>query len=274
MFETDHAWPDRVAALAATLGEDTPPVGILPQLWHWLLFHDHALAASLGVDGHRAFGGLVTAPAGLPRRMWAGGRLRFHADITLGQTISCESCVSVAYNRQGRSGPLRFVTITRKITAADGAQLLDEEQDLVYRALASVAAPASLPVEPMAGALSDTIVPDTVMLFRFSALTFNAHRIHYDADFCRDVEHYPGIVVHAPLQAILLARHLQRVAPPHCPRRFTYRGVTPAFAEAPLTLQAWPDADAAMLWHLRSLGPAGEVCMTAEAELSPAGSTT
>jgi 3-methylfumaryl-CoA hydratase len=265
-LQTDHVRPDLAAALAATLGLAAPGAAQLPPLWHWLLFLDRPPAASLGADGHRAEGGLVTPPPGLPRRMWAGGRLYLHRPLTFGQQVRCESAVIARRDRAGSAGRLHFVTLGLRILS--DMLLLEEERDLVYRSPATASVHrCTAPAAPApAAALRHTVTPDAVMLFRFSALTFNAHRIHYDADYCREVEFYPGVVVHGPLQAILLASLLAQAAPAHRLRRFSYRSVAPAYAGEPLTLEAWPDPVRPDVWQLRSLDPNRIACMTAEAE--------
>ncbi len=238
----------------------------LPPLWHWLLFLDPVPTRALGTDGHRAQGGLVPRDPNLPARMWAGGRLRFLHHLAIGQNVSRESSVASVVERQGRSGVLRFVSLMHRIRH-QASVLIEEEQDLVFRAPAVAGArPAETAPPAPAGAVLDSMTPDALMLFRFSALTFNAHRIHYDLAYATQVEHYPGLVVHGPLQAILLAGHLNRTVPNMRLRRFDFRAQSPAFAGETLHLEAWPDPGHPGKWHLQTRNPTGALCMTAVAE--------
>jgi 3-methylfumaryl-CoA hydratase len=198
--------------------------------------------------------------------MWAGGRLTFFRDIGIGTTLRRESRISQTADREGRSGRLRFVTLRHSISA-DSGKVIEEEQDLVYRAphgLHHDAPPA--PAAPPWACIR-SIVPDEILLFRFSALTFNAHRVHYDLAYARDVEHYPGLLVHGPLQAILLADHLGTVSPAGAIRQFDYRSQAPAFANRKLHLEAWPDAESQSTWHLQTRDPSGAICMKAKARI-------
>jgi len=270
MFEqTDYASADVVARLAACLdmqvGENLPP------LWHWLLFLDPAPASALGPDGHRASGGPIRPDPELPARMWAGGSVQFHKIIPIGTQLRRATRVESITERQGRSGKLRFVTLQHSIFA-NTELLIEEHQNLVYRAATAPRAPALQAPAAPSGAFLHTITPDEILLFRFSALTYNAHRIHYDLPYTTTVEHYPGLVVHGPLQAILLASHLNTATQGATIRHFDYRGQSPAFAGRPLQLEAWPNAENPATWHLQTRDPSGAICMTAEAttEAEPA----
>jgi 3-methylfumaryl-CoA hydratase len=260
--QTDCASADVAARLGACLGVEAGPC--LPALWHWLFFLDAVPADALGPDGHRRDGGLVEHDPDFPARMWAGGRVVFHRPIPLGAMLRRHSRVEDVRLREGRSGKLRFVTLRHDIFA-DDALLIEERQDLVYRVPAE-ARPAAVPApEAPAGARLATVTPDAVLLFRFSALTFNAHRIHYDLPYATGVEHYPGLVVQGPLQAILLAGHLQAALGGAAISRFEYRGLSPAYAGEPLQLEAWPDAERGRHWHLQTRAPSGAICMRADA---------
>lgn len=233
----------------------------LPPLWHWLHFLDAAPAADLGADGHRRRGGHIPLDPALPARMWAGGRLRLARVPVEGAPIRRQTRVLNIRDREGRSGKLRFVTLQHSVWDKAGL-LVEEEQDLVFRAPATARqVPAPAPPAPD-GAVLRTITPDPVLLFRFSALTFNAHRIHYDLEFARSAEHYPGLVVHGPLQIVLLTALLALAAPGATLRRLDFRGHAPAFAGHELTLLAWPVPGH---WHLQTRDPSGAVCMVAEA---------
>jgi 3-methylfumaryl-CoA hydratase len=270
MFEqTDCASADVAARLSACLdmqtGENLPP------LWHWLLFLDPAPASALGPDGHRASGGPVPLDPDLPARMWAGGNVQFHKPIPIGTILRRATRVADITERQGRSGKLRFVTLQHTIFSNDDL-LIEERQNLVYRAAIAPRPQAAPAHAAPPGAFLRSITPDEIMLFRFSALTFNAHRIHYDLPYATTVEHYPGLVVHGPLQAILLAGHLANAMPEGAViHHFDYRGLAPAFGGRPLNLEAWPaeawpNADHPATWHLQTRDPAGAICMSAQAK--------
>jgi len=261
----DVASPERLALMAACLDVATPDH--LPPLWHWMLFADAAPGGALGGDGHRAQGGIVRLDPDLPRRMCAGGRVRFVAPVAAGEALTRETQVAAIRDREGRSGRLRFVTLRHCVFA--GADLrIEEEQELVYRPAASAAAgpPQPAPAAPV-GAHRASLLPDPVLLFRFSALTFNAHRIHYDLPYATGVEKYPGLVVHGPLQAILMAAQVERASGGRI-AHFAYRGVSPAFAGRVLDLEAWPDGAGGQLWQAQTRDPDGAICITAQAELA------
>jgi 3-methylfumaryl-CoA hydratase len=254
---------DLAARLAATLGERAPGDSTLPPLGHWLLFQTWRPPDGLGPDGHPVRGGFLPAEPSLPRRMWAGGRVEFGQAIRAGDALARRSTIERIEEKRGGSGRLLFVTVRHEIAGPRGLAIA-EQQDLVYR---GAEAPASRPPEPEppppAGALVREIVPDTVLLFRYSALTGNGHRIHYDLDYARSVEFYPGLVVHGPLQATLLAWLAQGLAPDRALRRFTFRGRRPAYGGRPLRLEGWRDGETV---RLRTRDADGAACMTAEAE--------
>jgi hydroxyacyl-ACP dehydratase HTD2-like protein with hotdog domain len=257
--QQDEISPRLLRGLAATL--DLPEPTALPPLWHWMLFQDWVPGSGLGPDGHPRRGGFLPPVHDLPRRMWAGGRVTFHAPLALGDAVSRTSTILNVTEKQGGSGRLVFVTLSHRIEGPSGLAI-EEEQDIVYRGAdgAAVKAAAPAPAAP-AGAIDTTVLPDPVLLFRYSALTGNGHRIHYDMDYVRDEEGYPGLIVHGPLQATWLAGLLAGRAV----SRFAFRGRRPAFHGAMLRLQAWQDGAE---WRLRTLDPDGAVCMEAEASLS------
>ncbi|QUJ77918.1 MaoC family dehydratase N-terminal domain-containing protein [Sulfitobacter albidus] len=212
----------------------------LPALWHWLYFLETAPLSGLGRDGHPAKGGFLP-PVALPRRMWAGGRLGFMRPLVLGEEARKISTIRAVTPKNGRSGPLCFVTVRHEIAGPDGPALW-EEHDIVYRADPAPGPPAATPTDPVGADWETTrqIVPSEVMLFRYSALTFNGHRIHYDRDYATGVEGHAGLVVHGPLIATLLAdlatsRRGDRM------RAFSFRAVAPVFDTAPFTLHARGD---------------------------------
>ena len=208
---TDLLRPFPADALAATLDRDeTYPEGAaLPDLWHWLYFLPlHRLSES-GRDGHAAKGGFLP-PVPLPRRMWAGSRFRFLRPLTIGAEATKTSTIARVEPKQGRSGPLCFVTVSHDVRQ-DGQHCIAEEHDIVYREDPAPGAPAPVAQPAPEGSdFSRTIHPDPVLLFRYSALTFNGHRIHYDQPYATGVEGYPGLVVHGPLLATLLMDLLRR----------------------------------------------------------------
>ncbi len=256
---TDVVAPHLLHGLAATLGVDAPDR--VPPLWHWMLFQDWLPPDRLGPDGHPKRGGFLPPVHDLPRRMWAGGRLRITAPLHPGDTVRRTSTVLSVNEKQGGRGRLVFVTVGHMIEGSNGLAI-DEQQDIVYRGAEGAATKTAAPASPApAGALSRAVHPDTVLLFRYSALTGNGHRIHYDLDYVRNVEGYPGLVVHGPLQATWLAGLLagREVA------SFSYRGLRPAFHDNALTAEAWPDGD---IWRLRTLDAGGCACMSADATLA------
>ena len=254
---TDTVWPHLVRGLAATL-EVAPPHRVLPPLWHWMLFADWAPASQLGPDGHPKRGGFLPPVHDLPRRMWAGGRVRFHAPLHVGEVATRTSTILAVTEKAGGSGRLVFVTVRHDITGPAGPAIT-EEQDIVYRGAEGEAVKPGDPATPIAAAAAREVHPDAVLLFRYSALTGNGHRIHYDADYVRQVEGYPGLIVHGPLQATWMAMLAAELAPL---RHFAFRGRRPAFAGTPLQVEAWKTPDG---HRLRTRDASGAVCMTAEA---------
>ena len=238
-----------VRALSATLDRDDAlpqPGDVLPPLWHWLYFLPTARQSALGPDGHPTRGGFLP-PVPLPRRMWAGGRFVFHQPLRLGEPIRRVSTVMDVTMKLGRTGPLVFVLVRHEVFGPDGLALT-EEHDIVYRD-----APAADEVPPAPRAAPDTavwsrdIVPDDVLLFRYSALTFNGHRIHYDRRYVTGVEGYPGLIVHGPLIATLLLDLLRRKSGATL-ARFQFRALKPLFDIAPFSVHGVPTEDGASLW--------------------------
>ncbi|MDT3678457.1 MAG: MaoC family dehydratase N-terminal domain-containing protein [Burkholderiaceae bacterium] len=229
----------RVVQLGATLERGDvrgEPGEALPPLWHWMFFAPAAPASQLGPDGHPRRGGFLP-PVPLPRRMWAGGRLAFSHPLRVGGDIARDSRIMDVSGKQGRSGSLVFVTVAHEISDARGVAIR-EEHDIVYRDEPPAPSAASAPGAPAskepAGARTDEqfsrrIVPDPVLLFRYSAVTFNGHRIHYDRSYVTGVEGYPGLVVHGPLIATLLLELLHRERPAARVARFEFKAVRPLF---------------------------------------------
>lgn len=256
---SDTIAPHFVQGLAATLGVEPPDR--LPPLWHWMLFQDWVPPDRLGDDGHPRRGGFLPPVHHLPRRMWAGGRVRFLGPLQVGDTVRRTSTIQSVTEKKGGSGILVFVAVAHRIEGPHGPAI-EEQQDIVYR---GADGPATKPTDPAPpappGARQGDVLPDPVMLFRYSALTGNGHRIHYDLDYVRGTEGYPGLVVHGPLQATWLAGLLADRAI----ATFSFRGLRPAFHGAALRTEAWDDG---AVWRLRTLDPTGRVCMSAEATLA------
>ena len=268
----DIADPMRVAGLAALLDYATPPwgTGFLPPLGHWLLFQPKARQSALGEDGHprRTADSLLPA-ADLPRRMWAGSRIRFLAEIPLGTPLERVSTLVAATPKTGRSGRMLFATVRHEIMAAGAGPVIVDEHDIVYR---EAAVPGTMMERACAEAgppLAETraVTPDTVALFRYSALTFNGHRIHYDRAYCNDVEAYPGLVVHGPLIATLLLDLLVRNRPGRTVAAYSFRAIAPTFDGETITLGFTETGGEVTLRADNGFGPA----MTATATLSPGG---
>ncbi len=243
---TDLVCASPVAALAATLDrEDAEPLpgSDLPPLWHWLFFTPQARASEIGADGHAKRGGFLP-PVPLPRRMWAGGRLQFNHPLQVGDEVTRLSRIADVNVKRGRSGALVFVTVRHEVNNARGLAL-SEEHDIVYRDHPVPGAPQpEPPAAPAVAAFSRAIVPDPVLLFRYSALTFNGHRIHYDRPYVTAVEGYPGLIVHGPLIATLLLDLLRRERPEARVRRFVFKAMRPVFDIHPFSVCGQPEAGA------------------------------
>lgn len=235
---TDIVTPTPVAALAATLDRDDPlprSGDKLPPLWHWLYFLPLHRLSELSAEGHAKRGGFLP-PVPLLSRMWAGGRLVFHRPLSVGAKIERISTIQDVSHKTGRSGELVFVMVKHEVFDREGIALT-EEHDIVYREMPKwgtvAAAPIPAPADPE---WTRAIVPDPILLFRYSALTFNGHRIHYDRHYAIDVEGYPGLIVHGPLQATLLLDLLRRKDPAATINRFQFRAVKPVFDNTSFTL--------------------------------------
>ena len=240
-------------------GDDLRSGSPLPFLWHWAFFTPAVPTCALGHDGHPTLP--ANGPtAGLPRRMWAGGRVHAHAPIVIGDPATRRSRVERANRKAGRSGELLVVTAVHEIEQ-DDRLVLTEEQDLVY--LARSEAPTAEPTgdeRPPAptGGWADEVRVDPATLFRFSAVTFNSHRIHYDLPYAMTEEGYPALVVHGPLTALLLAESARRRG--RAGSTFSFRASAPLFATSPFTLVGIPDDDGVALQAVRN---DGAVSMTA-----------
>ncbi|NDW02277.1 MaoC family dehydratase N-terminal domain-containing protein [Salipiger sp. PrR002] len=255
--------PTIVARLYATLDREGPTDdgAEAPLLTHHCLCQPAAPTAALGPDGHPQRGGFLP-PVPLPRRMWAGGALSFKTAPRIGQTVTRRSLVEDVTMKQGRSGRLCFVTVTHHVSSG-GRDVLTERQDIVYRDVTpSRGGPAAAPPPAPTGEHQRSISTSPERLFRYSALTFNSHRIHFDFPYTTTEEGYPGLVVHGPLQAMLLAQYAADLRG-RAPQRFRFRSLSPVFGGAPLLLNAQDSGDALELW---TACPDGPVAMEARAE--------
>jgi 3-methylfumaryl-CoA hydratase len=257
---TETLQPEPACALGTLLGVPVPDLerAGLPLLWHWVYLLDRPAQADLGPDGHPVRGTLPTPPGPGRRRMWAGGRVRARGALRAGSPATKRTRVLSVAEKQGRSGHLTIVTVGHQILQ-DGRLVVDEEQDIVYReapqapaagdaaahrkgAAAEVPAVPVVPVVPVVPPGHDEREVDVsaTLLFRFSALTYNAHRIHYDRDYCRDVEGYPGLLTHGPLQAIAMAEAARASGLDGGQLNFEYRLVSPLFDYQGLIVRAVP----------------------------------
>ncbi len=241
----DLVTPAPLRALSATLDRDDPlpaPGTELPPLWHWLFFLPHHRQSEIGPDGHARRGGFLP-PVPLPRRMWAGGRLQWHAPLRVGDAIERRSRIESVTHKSGRTGDLIFVLVRHELHGPAGVALT-EEHDIVYRAAPQPGDPVPAPTPAEADApWQRDLQPDDVLLFRYSALTFNGHRIHYDRRYVTEVEGYPGLVVHGPLIATLLLDLLRRQMPQARVQRFEFTAVRPTFDIHPMRVNGRPSAD-------------------------------
>lgn len=256
------------AALAATLDRDSaaPVAGTpLPAPWHWLYFLPLTPRSSIDADGHAKRGGFLPAVP-LPRRMWAGSQLAFHRPLHVGEAITRTSTIESVTEKAGRGGALVFVKLRHVIRSGAADELaLTEFHDIVYREVEKPGSPPSSPQPaPAACAWEREWVPDEVLLFRYSALTFNGHRIHYDRRYVTEVEGYPGLVVHGPLIATLLLDLLRDHFPVARVARFEFRALRPLFDIHPFRVCGEPQADG-KTFRLWARNHEGELAMDATA---------
>jgi 3-methylfumaryl-CoA hydratase len=256
----DWITPSRVAAWHATLDHvaETPRDGdAAPLGFHWTLAPQLARESDLGTDGHPRRGGFLP-PIALPRRLWAGSRVAFQQPLRVGDRVERESVITAIDEKHGRSSALVFVTVRHRFTSQAGLAI-EEEQDLVYR---EPPAPSARSADEHAnangtdGATWQRIVhPTETLLFRYSALTFNGHRIHYDRRYAEDVEGYAGLVVHGPLIATLLLDLMQTQLPAARIARFEFKATRPTFDTSDFSVCGSPDRDGEyMLWSTDNHG--------------------
>jgi 3-methylfumaryl-CoA hydratase len=264
----DRIGPTPVAALAATLDREREPNGPgtpLPPLWHWLYFLPLHRQSEIGPDGHANRGGFLP-PVSLPRRMWAGSQFEFRAPLRVGDAVQRTSTIAEVTQKTGRSGALVFVKVRHDLRCNGQAEpALVEFHDIVYRQAKQPGDAEPPPVAATPGAeWQRTVVPDDVLLFRYSALTFNGHRIHYDRRYVTQVEGYPGLIVHGPLIATLLMDLLRRQAPAAEVASFRFKAVRPTFDLHPFQLNGQRNGNTVKLW---AQDHEGWLTMDAEATL-------
>ncbi|MBO6719997.1 MAG: MaoC family dehydratase N-terminal domain-containing protein [Rhizobiaceae bacterium] len=265
--QTDIITPALVERFEATLGEAACPSGVhAPLAIHWCLAPQARPTGELGPDGHPARGGFLP-PVPLQRRMWAGGKVKFYEPLRIATEVTRISRIANVSLKSGRSGDLVFVAVDHEIVC-DEKTAIAERQDIVYRApeptipshMGTLRARGD-PCQTPAADHSETVEATTTLLFRYSALTFNGHRIHYDVEYARQEEGYPGLVVHGPLQATLMLHMASRIDGGLPPRSFSYRGVAPLFHGTEFTMNALRTAGGVDLW---CADHAGRTTMTAQ----------
>jgi 3-methylfumaryl-CoA hydratase len=253
--------------LTATLDIERGEFGdgeALPLLFHWLYFPAICRQSNIGSDGHPTLGGFLP-PIPLPRRMWAASGVTFRRPLFVGDRVTRTTRIADISLKEGRSGALVFIRLHHEIAGGDSNIAVEETQDLVYRGEAKQGQQTGAPAPTDAGWVRE-VTPDPVLLFRYSALTFNSHRIHYDRPYATNVEGYPALVVHAPLVATLLLEHLRRNMPDALVKRFEFRALRPLFDETPFSLCGRPNAGAktVALW---SRDASGALCTDAHATI-------
>lgn len=255
--------------LSGALGHPAAPVpstktgAALPALWHWAAFPEFVPLADLATDGHPKLGRFLP-PLPYSRRMWAGGQLVFHGTFHIGETLTKRSEILAVDEKQGTTGPMVLVKVGHLIKGTDGGRI-EEKQDIVYLDIPDAfRPPRKLPV-PDAPEFDETVSVNEARLFRYSAATYNAHRIHYDLPYAREVEKYPALVVHGPMQASLLMEAGLRHAG-GTPARFRFRGVHPMFNDQDMRLIGVRGPGGAL--ELCTATPSGHQCLQARLELA------
>ena len=266
----DAIYPTPVLALAATLDHPATPVAVgtvLPPLWHWLYFLPMHRQSEIGADGHAKRGAFLP-PVPLPRRMWAGSQFEFRSPIRVGDRVARTSTIDDVSIKEGRTGKLVFVKVRHEVRCNEASEpALVEFHDIVYREAQrpdDVAPPPR--VAPTDAAWRREIVPDDVLLFRYSALTFNGHRIHYDRQYVTQVEGYPGLIVHGPLIATLLMDLLRHRLPDADVASFRFKAVRPTFDLNAFHVSGDPEGDGKTI-HLWASDHEGYLTMDATAVL-------
>ncbi|WP_213769380.1 MaoC family dehydratase N-terminal domain-containing protein [Bradyrhizobium sp. dw_78] len=254
---SDTVTAQLVKGLRATLFQEIgePRSGdAAPFTTHWCLAQPVFPMSELGPDGHPARGGFLP-PVPLPRRMWAGGELQFADALRVGDEPKRISRIADVTMKTGSTGTLCFVAVSHEVTTPRGIAIR-ERQDIVYREMSTTpqAAPAKPVAAPPAGQHREAHISDPVLLFRYSALTFNGHRIHYDRDYVTKVEGYPGLIFHGPLQASFLVELAAKLRGGQPPKKFSYRGLQPLFEGSEFSINANDNGDGMELWIANAEG--------------------
>ncbi len=257
----DYLAPAPANALRGLIGSHWPAFqdgDPLPPQWHWLYFLPAAPQSEMGPDGHPKLGGFLP-DTGLPRRMFAGARVTYETPLVLGQTAHRQSQIISIDEKDGKTGKLVFITVAHEYEQS-GKLALTEEQTIVYREAATGPAEEAPTKRAKPLPKQDTkaqVMPDNVMLFRYSALTYNAHRIHYDRDYAVNEEFYPDLVVHGPLTAILLLDLFHKENPEQTVEFYEFRGSAPFFVNRSMTLGVTHDSEHALNWQLTAFDDKG-----------------
>jgi 3-methylfumaryl-CoA hydratase len=248
---------------AALMDLQVPAPPIVPAGGHWMYFLPRDLQSNLAQDGHTYKGGFLP-PVDLPRRMWAGGRITFDRPLKSGMTVEKTSTVKAVAEKNGRTGKLVFVTVEHEVANEEG-RFIQEETDIVFRDAPAEDAPTKEPaMAPTDTSWEVQITPDPVMLFRYSALTFNGHRIHYDRDYVTGVEGYPGLLVHGPLIGTLMMKLVIEKMGGKSLKTFDFKNMNPVFDVAPFKICGKVlDNDQCQVW---AAGPDGELAVMATAQ--------
>jgi 3-methylfumaryl-CoA hydratase len=241
-------------------GEPIPPGA------HWCYFHPHVPMKEVGPDGHPKRGGFMPDPAGLPRRMFAGAHMDFVGAIRVGDTVTRTQEIVSVVPKSGKTGRLLFVSVRETYAGPRGVEMV-QKNDIVYRepAEGGTNTPPPPKIAPTSAQWSRTVTPDPVMLFKYSAVTLNGHRIHYDRPYAMEVEGYPGLVVHGPLIGTLLMDLCRRERPKDKLASFSFRAVAPIFDTAPFSVNAAAKNGSADEWTLWAANDQGHLCMQGEA---------
>lgn len=270
IIQEDFISVDVLNRMSLTLDYDVrfEPGAVVPKLWHWLFFLPHVKASDTGPDGHPQTGSFIPSIEGLDRRMWAGSRFWFHSDLRAGQSAEKKSVIKNVTLKQGRSGKLGFVLVEHQVSQ-NGRRVLTEEHDIVYKQApqsATTVASVNEGLKPpeKAAQWSNTIRPNPVLLFKYSALTFNGHRIHYDRDFCMKEFGFPGLAVHGPLIATLLIELVRKNLPLEKICEYSFRANGPVFDFQALRVEGVRENDQVFLW---AVNQDGLVTMSAVAKI-------
>jgi 3-methylfumaryl-CoA hydratase len=254
-YASDIVTAQLVRGLRATLFMEIGkplPGDAAPFTTHWCLAQPVYPMSELGPDGHPTRGGFLP-PVPLPRRMWAGGELEFFEPLRVGDETTRTSRISDVTMKTGSTGVLCFVSVEHVVTTPRGTAIR-ERQDIVYRDVSTAAAPSKPAPPPPVAKHRESHMADPVLLFRYSALTFNGHRIHYDRDYVTKVEGYPGLIFHGPMQAAFIVELAAKLHGGTAPKKFVYRGVQPLFEGSEFSINA-NDTDSGMeLWTANSAG--------------------